>query len=131
MLLASAGPPSPRSAREMLIWDDVGDGHRLTFEGGVVAEICIESEESLNVIMGEVTVADGNDRFIPRDGAIYAYSKDGSRKRWTLPGNFRNETLQVFTLTPEGRGPAPDYNISEDIIQLSLDAGVPVKILRS
>ncbi len=117
--------------REMLIWDDVGDGHRLTFEGGVVAEICIESEESLNVIMGEVTVADGNDRFIPRDGAIYAYSKDGSRKRWTLPGNFRNETLQVFTLTPEGRGPAPDYNISEDIIQLSLDAGVPVKILRS
>ena len=116
--------------REMLIWEDTGQGHRLTFEGDVVAEVCIESEDSLVVTMGAITVADGNDRFIPRDGAIYAYSKDGSQKTWNLPKDFRDQTLQLFSLTREGRGPAPDYHLTEDTIQLNLQAGVPVKILK-
>ena len=116
--------------REMLIWDDVGQGHRLTFEGGVVSEVCIEAEDSLKVTMGDVTVADGNDRFIPRGEAIYAYSKDGSRQSWTMPKGFRDKALHIFTLTREGRGPAPDYVLSGDTIQLSLEAGVPVKIVK-
>ena len=115
--------------REMLIWDDVGQGHRLTFESGMVAEICIESEESLKVTMGDVTVADGFDRFIPRGGAIYAYSKDGSRKNWTLPEGFRNKELKIYTLSRDGHGPPPDYTLSADAIQLSLEASVPVKIV--
>ena len=67
--------------------------------------------------------------FIPRGDAIYAYSKDGSRRSWVLPEDFRGEALQVFTLTQEGRGPTPDYALSGDVIQLNLEAGVPVKIL--
>ncbi|MDP6054164.1 MAG: hypothetical protein QF879_17635, partial [Candidatus Latescibacteria bacterium] len=116
--------------REMLVWDDVGSGHRLTFSDGVVAEICIESEDALKVTMGEVTVADGNDRFIPRGDAIYAYSKDGSRNCWTLPEDFRGEKLTIFTLNRDGCGPAPDYTLFADAIRLSLEAGVPVKIVK-
>ena len=117
--------------REMLIWDDVGRGHRLTFEGSVVAEICIDSEESLMVTMGDVVIADGNDRFIPRDGAIYAYSGDGSCKTWKLPDDFRGVSLEVATLTRDGRAPAPEHVFSRDTIELALVAGAPVKIMKA
>jgi len=117
--------------REMLIWDDVGRGHRLTFEGGVVAEICIDCEESLKVTMGDVVIADGNDRFIPRDGAIYAYSGDGSCKTWKLPDDFKGASLEVYTLPREGRAPAPEHVLSRDTIELVLDAGAPVKLMKA
>ena len=127
--------------REMLAWDEVGSGWRITYEkplrpsaslraDDVVAEVCIESPESLKVTMGDVTIADGNDRFIPRANVIYAYSKDGSDRHWTLPQDFRGVNLDIFTLHKDGHGPAPDYTLSGDTLRLRLEAGVPVKITK-
>ena len=114
--------------REMLIWDEVGNGWRITYADDVVAEICIQSQNSLKVTMEEITVAEGNDRFIPLHGAIYAYSKDGSKRDWRLPLDFQGVPLQIFTLSKDGRGSTPDYKLSEQIIHLKLEAGVPVKM---
>ena len=75
-----------------------------------------------------VTIADGNDRFIPRRGAIYAYSRDGSNRSWKLPPDFQGKQLCIFTLSREGRGGAPQYELSDQTIRLKLEAGVPVKI---
>jgi hypothetical protein len=97
----------------------------------VVAEVCIESEEHLRVTMGDVTVADGDDRFIPRGDAVFAYSKHGSNRRWKLPPHLRGKELQVFTLGVDGRGPASDCELFEDAIRLELEAGVPVKIVEA
>jgi len=114
--------------REMLIWDEVGNGWRITYADDVVAEICIQSQNSLKVTMEEITVAEGNDRFIPLHGAIYAYSKDGSKRDWRLPLDFQGAPLEIFTLSKDGRGPTPNYKLSEQTIHLKLEAGVPVKM---
>ena len=114
--------------REMLIWDEVGNGWRITYAGDVVAEVGIQSQKSLKVTMKEIIVAEDNDRFIPIHEAIYAYSKDGSNRDWRLPLDFQGVPLQIFTLSKDGRGSTPDYKLSEQIIHLKLEAGVPVKI---
>ncbi|HUT26379.1 MAG TPA: endo-alpha-N-acetylgalactosaminidase family protein, partial [Sumerlaeia bacterium] len=115
--------------REMLAWDNVGDGWRITYADDVVAEVCIDSPESLNVTWGGVVVAAGDDRFIPRDGAIHAYSRDGCERDWVLPVIFRGRPLRVFTLSKEGRGPAPEYRLEKDRIRLKLAPRTPVKIV--
>lgn len=114
--------------REMLIWDDIGSGRRLTFTGGVVAEICLDGPDSLRVTMNDVVVADGSDRFIPRGGGVYAYSQNGSDRTWTLPENLRGKELSLFTLTDSGRGRTPDYEVLGNNLRLRLFAGEPVKI---
>ncbi|MBM3265762.1 MAG: hypothetical protein FJY97_20405, partial [candidate division Zixibacteria bacterium] len=114
--------------REMLVWDDVGDGHRVVYAGGVVAEIRLHGPDSLRVICGDMTIADGGDRFIPRSGAVYAYSRDGSDRLWTLPDTLRNRPLAVHLLTETGRKPAVGWKISGNAIHLCLLPGEPVKI---
>jgi len=39
--------------------------------------------------MGDVVIADDDERFIPRGDAIYAYSLAGSEREWVLPKRFR------------------------------------------
>ena len=112
----------------MLIWDEVGKGWRITYADNIVAEVCIQSPDSLHVTAEEITVAEGNNRFIPRRGVIYAYSRDGSNRNWKLPPDFQGKQLRVFTLSREGRSREPQYELSAQTIRLELEAGVPVKI---
>jgi len=114
--------------RGMLIWDEVGNGWRITYAGDVVAEVGIQSQESLKVTIKEIILAEDNDRFILLHEAIYAYSKDGSNRNWRLPLDFQGVPLQIFTLSIDGRGSTPNYKLSEQTIHLKLEAGVPVKI---
>lgn len=114
--------------RELLAWDEVGEGWRITYEGGVVAEVCIEGLESLRVCQGAVVVAEGEDRFLPRGGAVYAYSKRGSERAWVLPESLRGRPLHLCTLGREGRGPGPVHRLEGDALHLHLEAGVPVRI---
>ena len=114
--------------REMLSWEEVGPGWRITYGGGVTAEVCIEGPESLRVTMGQVTVARAGDRFIPRAGAVYAYSRDGTDDTWILPPDLRGRCLHLCSLHDTGRGPAPEHDIREDAVRLHLEAGVPVKL---
>ena len=113
---------------EMVAWDVVGAGFRVRYDDDIVAEIGIESPDALRVTWGDMLVAEDDDRFVPLGGAVYAYSLRSSRKRWMLPKGLRGKELEVFTLTRDGRGRAPEYRMEGDRIALTLEAGVPVKI---
>jgi hypothetical protein len=113
--------------REMTKFDFVPGG--VYIEYGNKEVIVQNANEHLKVTCGDVLVADDDDRFIPRDGSIYAYSLNGSEKDWVLPEEFRDKNLQVFTLSKDGRGLSPEYRINDGKIWLKLDPKVPVKII--
>jgi len=112
--------------REMTKFD--GDRDGFTARYGKDVQVEYRQPDSLRVTWGEVVVAEGGDRFIPRGDAIYAYSEHGSERTWMLPPAFRGKLVQVFTLSKNGRGPAPEYHLGNDGIRLRLNPGVPVKI---
>lgn len=113
--------------REMTVFEDIPGGVRQVYGNGeVVAE---NARNHLKVTMGDVVVADDDDRFIPRGHAIYAYSLAGSDRDWILPGPFRGKPLEVFTLGKDGRGPAPGFRAEKERIRLKLPPRTPVKIV--
>ena len=116
--------------REMLSWDEEGDGVRIRFAGGVEAQVCIDGPEQLRVTWGDVVVADGDDRFVPLGDAVYCYSLHGGRREWTLPPGLRGRKLALYSLSGEGRGPAPEHAVDGErlTLTLTLAAGVPVKV---
>jgi hypothetical protein len=115
--------------REMASWEDVDGGVRFRFSDGTVAEVGIGSEDRLRVTMGDVLVAEDDERFIPRGGAVYAYSRRGSERMWTLPPALRGRALNVFELSRGGRMPAAKHGETGNSIGLRLAAGIPVKIV--
>ena len=114
--------------REMLSWDEEGDGVRIRFSGGVEAQVCIDGPDHLHVTWGDVVVADGDDRFVPLGDGVYCYSLRGGRREWTLPPGLRGRELALYSLSREGRGPAPEHAVDGDRLTLTLAAGVPVKV---
>ena len=119
--------------REMVRWERVPGGLRVTYgplsgkapEPTVVSQ-CVNNH--LTVTWGDVLVAENEDRFIPRNDAIYVYSLHGSEREWVLPAAFRGKKLELFTLSKEGRGPAPEYELRGNAMRLKLVPRVPVKI---
>lgn len=107
-------------------WDNVPGGNYIEYDFGKVKEE--NANNHLKVTMADVVVAEDDDRFIPRDGAIYAYSTSGNEREWVLPKSFRRKRLQLFILTKSGRGAAPQYRLKKDRIWLKLEPGTPVKI---
>ena len=101
------------------------DTVRHEYDNGQVVAI---TGSDVIVNWGEVTVADLDDRFIPRGDAIYAYSRRGSEREWVLPEKYRRKTLEVFPLSKAGRGPS--HKVECDTrIRLKLDPRAPVKII--
>jgi len=115
--------------REMVAWDPVGGGVRMRFADGAVAEVCVETPESLRVTWDDLQIASGDDRFIPRGDAVYAYSRTGSERNWDLPRTLRGRKLDVLILSRDGRGTSAAHELRGDRIRLRLEPGVPVKIL--
>ena len=105
------------------------DGENVHMEFGKKEVIADVTREHVKVTWGDVVVADDDDRFIPRDNAIYVYSLAGTDREWVLPKKFRGKKLKVFTLTKDGRGTAPDYELKKTSIKIKLQPGVPVKIM--
>jgi hypothetical protein len=99
---------------------------RLGFADGVTT-VASRDNSSLDVTLGDIVIAHNYDRFIPRGEAIYAYSRDGSKRRWTLPAPFRNKTLEVRTLGAAG-GAAISRVAASDGIDLELRPRTPVKL---
>jgi hypothetical protein len=75
-----------------------------------------------------MTIALDDDRFVPSGKSVYAFSREGSNREWVLPSSLSGKKLHVFTLTKEGRGPAPRYTVSGNRIRIVLPKGVPVKM---
>ncbi len=46
-----------------------------------------------------------------------------------LPEFLRGKDIEVFSLTKEGRNPAPEYEINGDSIILALESRSPIKII--
>jgi hypothetical protein len=114
--------------REMAAWDTAGGGIRMRFADGVVAEVCVETPESLRVTWDDLLIALGNDRFIPRDGVVYAYSLTGCDREWVLPRELRGRKLAAVNLTRDGRGKSASHEPLGERIRLRLEPGGPVKI---
>jgi hypothetical protein len=113
--------------REMTKFERIPGGVRMEFDGGdVVAD---SSYDHVLVSWGDVTVAEDDDRFIPRGGAVYCYSLEGTDRGWVLPPALRRRDLLAYTLHREGRGPAPRFSIEGDRIDVELEPRVPVKIV--
>jgi hypothetical protein len=113
--------------REMTSLQVIPGGTRQVYDNG---DVRVENARNhLRVLWKDVVVAENDDRFIPRDNAVYAYSLSGVERDWTLPAKFRGRPLDVFTLGKEGRGPAPEYKLGPDSIHLKLLPRTPVKIV--
>lgn len=113
--------------REMTNVQGIPGGSRIEYGNReVVAEL---ANNRLKVTMGDVLVADDDDRFMPRGDAIYCYSAGGSERDWTLPEKFRGKPLEVFTLSKTGRGPAPEFRVEANRVHLKLAPRAPVKII--
>lgn len=97
------------------------------YSAGVVARYG-KADDALLVTQHGRIVAMDDDRFIPRDGAIYAYSVDGVTRRWYLPDRMVGPTLHLTTLTRDGAGAPPDHEVRGDTIELKLLPRTPVKI---
>ncbi len=115
--------------QEMLSWEQAGSGVRMRFTGDVVADVCIDGPDTLVVRQGQVLIADGPDRFLPRGDAVYAYSPTGSARQWRLPPSLCGRPLVAFTLSPAGRGPAPEHTWCDDGVWLRLRPHEPVKLM--
>ena len=112
---------------EMTKLERVDGGVYMEFGNGeVIAE---SANNHVSVTWKGVTVAEDDDRFIPRGNALYCYSLDGTNRTWALPPSFCDRNLEVFSLSREGRGPAPAYRLAGDQIELKLAPRTPVKIV--
>lgn len=112
--------------REMTVLRFDDKEFRLEFAGSVTT-VAARDNTALKVTYGDILVAQDYDRFIPRDDAIYCYSRDGSKRRWTLPAGFRGKTLELRTLGAES-GPAVVRSAATASIELDLKPRSPVKI---
>jgi hypothetical protein len=99
-------------------------GARIRFSDGTETRVGRDGSELL-VTRGDVTIADGFERFIPRGDSIYAFSRDGSRRSWVLPERFRRRTVDVRTL---GDSPATRRMETGDLKDLELLPREPAKV---
>ncbi|MCX6226502.1 MAG: endo-alpha-N-acetylgalactosaminidase family protein [Bacteroidia bacterium] len=113
--------------REMTNYQEIPDGLRTEFNNGEVVMTIINNE--LVVKYGETIVAHNEERFIPRNGAVYAYSRDGGSFEWVLPEEFTGKKLKAFSLSKEGKKPFNDYKIAGKTITMKLGATAPVKLV--
>ncbi len=82
----------------------------------------------LKVTWKDLTIAEGADRFVPIHGGIYAFSKNGADREWTLPEDFRNKNLAVWELTATGKRKFTPWSVNGNAIRLKLAAGQSVKV---
>jgi hypothetical protein len=83
----------------------------------------------LVVKYGQTIVAHNEERFIPRDGSVYAYSRDGGTFKWVLPEEFIGKKLKGYSLSKEGKKPFTDFKIDGKTITMKLGATAPVKLV--
>ncbi|MDP4248961.1 MAG: endo-alpha-N-acetylgalactosaminidase family protein [Bacteroidota bacterium] len=100
---------------------------RVYYDDGTIANIDTKNNHLL-VSRGNLVIARDDDRFIPLDSGIYAFSRNGSSADWVLPPEYSGKELEVFSLTEKGRGAAPEWRVTGNRIRLSLKAGEPVEI---
>ncbi|MCL6458381.1 MAG: hypothetical protein K6T85_10290 [Gorillibacterium sp.] len=84
----------------------------------------------LSVRWGDLVIADDDDRFIPLNGRIYLYSRNGVERDWQLPNDWLNSEITAFRLTKEGGREATAYTLGESSIRLRLDSHIPVILER-
>ncbi len=112
--------------REMTNYQQIPGGLRIEYNYGEVITTIVNNE--LIVKYGETVVAHNEERFIPRDGAIYAYSRGGGSFSWVLPKEFQGKKLKAYLLSKQGKSTFTDFSVNDQNINMKLGATSPVKI---
>ncbi|OXS55497.1 hypothetical protein B1A99_22505 [Cohnella sp. CIP 111063] len=111
--------------REMAEWREDGRRIYIRYSDGVTVDID-KAEERLAVRWGQVTVALDGDRFVPLGDRIYAYSRDGLDREWTLPEHWRGGGFAAYRMSGEGRERIAEYPAGSSSVRLRLEPRVPV-----
>ncbi|OBZ15796.1 endo-alpha-N-acetylgalactosaminidase family protein [Bacillus sp. FJAT-26390] len=112
-------------AREMVEMRE--DEHTVMMRfGDGVTMMADKGANRLAVTWGDLVIADNDDRFIPIDNRIYAYSRHGSERAWTLPRTWQGMKYQAYRLTKDGRELYDDYTAEDRSIRIKLEPHVPV-----
>ncbi|MEO6961968.1 MAG: endo-alpha-N-acetylgalactosaminidase family protein, partial [Puia sp.] len=91
---------------------------KVYYDDGTIALIDTKNNHLL-VSRGNLVIARDDDRFIPLDSGIYAFSRNGSVQDWVLPPEYSGKELEVFSLTETGRGAVPEWRVTGNRIRLS------------
>ena len=113
--------------REMTNYQQIPYGLRIEYNYGEVITTMVNNE--LTVKYGETVVAHNEERFIPLDGAIYAYSREGGSLSWVLPKEFKGKKLKAFALSKEGKKAFTDFSVNGKDIQIKLSPSAPIKLI--
>lgn len=111
--------------REMTNYQPIEGGLKMEYNYGEAVMTIIDNE--LTVKYGETVVAHNEERFIPRNGAIYAYSRNGGSFEWVLPIEFVGKKLIAFALSKDGKKPFSDFKVEGKNIRIKLGGTEPVK----
>ncbi|HEX3133724.1 MAG TPA: glycoside hydrolase family 101 beta sandwich domain-containing protein, partial [Planctomycetota bacterium] len=88
----------------------------------------------LRITNRDLVFADDYDRMWPDTWSgqekIYLFSWDGTQRTWKLPAGWaEKKTVQVFPLTPDGRGTAEMVTVTKGTIAPTLKAQIPYVIV--
>ncbi|MDQ6421468.1 endo-alpha-N-acetylgalactosaminidase family protein [Paenibacillus sp. LHD-117] len=111
--------------REMAEWREDERRIFIRYSDGVKVDID-KVTERLAVRWGQVTIASDGDRFVPNGNRIYAYSRAGADREWTLPVDWRSAEFAAYRMSGNGREGIGEYPAGAESVRLRLEPGVPV-----
>jgi hypothetical protein len=99
------------------------DEYSVHFEGGIVSSVRVSDRHHSIRQKGNLLV-DGHDLFIPalwRKGEIIAWSRNGAKRKWKLPSNWKNcKQLSLRNLDTKGLGRKRRLPVKNGEIELDM-----------
>jgi len=104
---------------------------RVRWGADLIAEVDRKSNR-FSLTQDGVTIADGNDRFIPAPDdslKIYVYGLEGSNRGWTLPARWRRLAhVDRYELTECGPAFIDRLPVVKGRVRLTVPAGIPYRL---
>jgi len=99
----------------------------------LIAKLDKKNGNKFMVTEGNVTIADGTDRFIPDlsgENKIYVYSKNGINRDWVLPASWAGVTkVDRYELTESGKAYIDRIDVVDNKVNLYTPATIPYIIV--
>ncbi|GMQ59082.1 hypothetical protein AN1V17_34790 [Vallitalea sediminicola] len=115
-----------------LSWTDNNTEYKLNFTDNVISR-WDKAQNKYSLTHGDVTIADGYDRFIPSpDGSekIFIYYDGAKLREWTLPSNWSNYSfVDLYELTESGRSYIKKIPVTNGKVNIYVESHTPYIIL--
>lgn len=112
------------SKKQLVYLGPQGDGYAAKFEDGSVSSS--GKDGTLLVRSGEVTIASGQDRFIPiSDSEIRLYSVSGGDREWVLPRAWQGARVSVKELREDGAAAVDNFHVENLRLRLTMQPRRP------